>query len=152
MGNRHRGRELAFQILYQLDFNRVPIEEVFNNFLHEARGLPQVKSFARELSGGAWDRRGEIDKILGESAQHWDLKRFSAVDRAILRLGAYELLYREEIPSEVSLDECIELAKAYGGEDSSKFVNGLLDQVTKAHPRKKVLNAKPEVPKKPGPV
>lgn len=143
MGNRHRGRELAFQILYQMDFNPGPFDEVLEGFLKPARGLPQVKEFARSLSEGAWDRHLETDKILTDLAKHWDLKRFSSVDRAILRLGAYELLFRPEIPAEVSLNECVELAKEYGGEDSFKFVNGLLDQMHRIHPGDKVESAKP---------
>lgn len=143
MGNRQRGRELALQILYQVDIGKQTLQDAFNVFLANEKGLPQVKEFARELAQGAMAHREEIDALLDRHSENWDLKRFPAVDKAILRLGCFELLHRPDIPFEVTLDECVELAKDFGGDDSPKFINGLLDTIRKSTPREKVEPEKP---------
>lgn len=85
----------------------------------------------------------ESDECLRQLSQNWGLERFAAVDRAILRLGAYELLHCKEIPCQVTLNECVELAKEYGTDDSAKFVNGVLDQVRITRKPEKVEPVKP---------
>jgi N utilization substance protein B len=142
MGNRSRARELALQVLYQVEVGKQELQDAFNRFLANEKGLPQVKDFARQLAEGVLAHQEEIDAQLSKHSQNWEIQRFPAVDRAILRLGCYELLFSGEIPYEVSLDEYVELAKEYGGDDSPKFVNGLLDQVRKANPRQKTEPSK----------
>jgi N utilization substance protein B len=134
VGNRHRGRELAFQILYQMEFGAYEdMHDVFLRFLPDQAGNPQAKEFARRLAEEAWPLREGLDKVLQDAATNWDVKRFSAVDRALMRLGAFELVHRVDIPVEVTIDEVVELAKAYSGEESPRFINGVLDQVRKSH-------------------
>jgi N utilization substance protein B len=138
VGNRHRGRELAFQILFQMEQGgHSDLPEVFMQFLPEQKANPEAKEFARLLAGEAWPLREELDKTLAAVAENWDVKRFGSVDRALLRLGAYELLYRPDIPYEVTLNEAVELAKAYGTDESPAFVNGVLDMLRKRNPREK---------------
>lgn len=129
MGPRRRGRELAFQILYQMDLGRDSIEYVLRHFEDLKRAKDEARSFAQELSRGAAENLPDTDALITACAKNWDFKRLSSVDRALLRLGAYELLHRPDIPAEVTLNECIEMAKSYGTDDSPGFVNGILDQI-----------------------
>lgn len=90
---------------------------------------PEVRSFAEELIRGAITHRAAIDEVLSAHIEHWVLSRLALVDLSILRLAAYELLFHEHTPLKVVIDEAIELAKAFGGEDSGAFVNGVLDKI-----------------------
>jgi transcription antitermination protein NusB len=129
MARRSRAREVALQLLFQRDHNpqvdRSNIERFVRARLHE----PSLESFCLSLYDGVVAHQGEIDQHLAEIAENWRLPRMAAVDRNVLRLGAYELLYVPEIPPNVVLDEAIELARRYGAVDSSAFVNGVLDKL-----------------------
>ncbi|MFZ0888434.1 MAG: transcription antitermination factor NusB [Candidatus Binataceae bacterium] len=128
MGLRHLGRELALQALYQIDLSgaesRDDLARLFANFPADER----ARSFAIELVEGVRRERAALDKHLAESIENWSISRLSRVDHNILRLALFELLYRAEIPARVTMDEAIELAKRFGDRDSSRFVNGVLDQ------------------------
>jgi N utilization substance protein B len=138
VGNRHRGRELAFHILFQTEQGgHDDARDVTVRYLPTVNANPQAKEFGRDLAVAAYQVMPELDRVLQAAASNWDLKRFDSVDRAILRLGAFELLFRDDIPAEVTFDEWVEMAKEYGGNDSPKFVNGVLDAVAKANPRVK---------------
>lgn len=131
MRKRTLGRELALQILYQLDLRG---EEVFNELdecLKEAQEEPdpEVLAFARELIVGFWERSREIDGKIEAAAKNWQLKRMAVIDRNILRLATYELLYRQDIPPLVSINEAIDMAKKYSTPHSGRFVNGILDNI-----------------------
>lgn len=130
MGKRRQARELALTLLYQLEFHEKP-EEAMKAFWQERekKVLPEVKAFADELVRGTLAHRAEIDQVLADQAEHWSLSRMALLDRNILRMAVYELLWREDIPEKVTINEAIELAKTYGGQDSGKFVNGILDKV-----------------------
>ena len=94
------------------------------------RRLPaEVVRFAERLVRGAWERRVELDGLVGESSEHWKVERMPVVDRNLLRLGAYELLHPEDAPPAVVINEAVELAKRYGDADSGAFVNGVLDRL-----------------------
>jgi transcription antitermination protein NusB len=129
MARRSRAREVALQLLFQRDHNpqvdRSNIERFVRARLHE----PSLESFCLSLYDGVVAHQGKIDQHLAETAENWRLPRMAAVDRNVLRLGAYELLYVPEIPPNVVLDEAIELARRYGAVDSSAFVNGVLDKL-----------------------
>lgn len=90
---------------------------------------PPVKDFTVELVEGVWTHRQRIDEILGEYAEGWSIARMPGVDRAVLRLGIYELLWRSDVPSAVAIDEAVELAKSLSTDESPRFVNGLLGRV-----------------------
>ena len=130
---RRQARELAMQYLYQQDLAG---GEDGRPILQALASLPEVgdeslraRSFAAELAKGVLSRKEILDKKIHQYAQNWSLARIAAVDRAILRLAIYELLFREDIPPVVSINEAIDLAKNYSTSDSGRFVNGILDRV-----------------------
>ncbi len=127
MGVRRRGRELALQLLYQHELAGGEVETLTAS----SADLQEVPAAAREFAGtlvrGVLGHLPEIDSELAGQADHWRIERMAAVDRNILRLAMYELLYQPDTPVSVIIDEAIELAKRYGSERSSQFVNGVLD-------------------------
>jgi N utilization substance protein B len=123
---------VALQLLFQHDLNpRVP-RAVIERFAADRLRDPAVVPFCLALYDGVLKHRPEIDRCLASAAENWRLPRMAAVDRNVLRLGAFELLHGTETPPAVALDEAIELARRYGSADSPGFVNGVLDQVRKA--------------------
>jgi N utilization substance protein B len=132
MARRSRAREVVLQLLYQRDHNdRVDPEEV-RLFLRRRLRDKDLEAFAEGLYAGTVAHRDEIDRRLAAVAENWTVERMAAVDRNILRLGAYELLYQPDVPLRVAIDEAIELAKRYGTAESPAFVNGLLDRLASA--------------------
>jgi transcription antitermination protein NusB len=128
---RSRGREVALQLLYQYDVNprtrmgRPAVER----FVHDRLKDAAVEPFTLSLYDGVLAHAVEIDKKLGEAAANWRLPRMAAVDRNVLRIGAFELLFTPATPATVVIDEAIELARRFGAIDSSGFVNGVLDRL-----------------------
>jgi N utilization substance protein B len=127
MGVRRRGRELALQILYQHELAGTAVAEIFTAFEELQQAPAAAREFAVGLVQGVIERRAEIDGHLGGQADHWRLARMAAVDRNILRLALYELLFERDTPAAVVIDEAVEIAKRFGSERSSQFVNGVLD-------------------------
>jgi N utilization substance protein B len=129
MARRSRAREVAVQLLFQRDHNptvdRPSIERFVNNRLHD----PSLAPFCLGLYDGVVDHQADIDERLSAAAENWRLARMSTVDRNILRLGAYELLFSFDTPPAVALDEAIMLARRYGTKESPGFVNGVLDKL-----------------------
>ena len=125
---RREAREFVLSALYQREFVSRTLAEMLED---ETPGdqLPYIES----LFDGVVDRRPEIDAMLATRTVGWRFERLAAIDRNILRIGVYELLYLEEIPAEVALDEAVELAKKYGTEQARSFVNGILDRIWKEH-------------------
>jgi len=117
---RRRARELILKILFQKEF--VERVEGWN---------PVQDAYAREVLQGIEEHQVEIDQRIAERAQGWRLERLHSVDRNLLRMAIYELLYRGDVPPEVVIDEAVELAKKYGTEKSSAFINGILDRILK---------------------
>ncbi|MFQ5949240.1 MAG: transcription antitermination factor NusB [Nitrospiria bacterium] len=128
MGFRRKGRERALQVLFQTDFCRDPRKSQAS-FPVENKGVPQVQAFAKRLVEGVFQHVDEIDRMIGRYTEHWSPKRMALIDRCILRFSIFELLYLEEIPPKVTINEAIEIAKKYGNEDSGAFVNGILDHI-----------------------
>mgnify|MGYP001408188229 CR=1 FL=1 len=128
--SRRQARELAFLVLFQVDLGRVPWEEALKRILAENEELSaDARGFLAELVQGAQEHRTEIDRVLTHYSVEWPLVRMASTDRNILRLAVYELLYRSDIPVEVTVNEAVELAKRYGEDDSGKFVNGVLGTI-----------------------
>jgi transcription antitermination protein NusB len=128
MGLRHLGREFALKALYQIDLRGSSREELallFDVFKVDDR----ARKFAVALVEGIERERVALDHHLAGALEHWTIGRLSRVDHNILRIGLYELLWMSEIPARVTIDEAIELAKAYGDQDSGRFVNGVLDEL-----------------------
>jgi len=135
MSSRHLSRSVAMQSLYEWDFynKKGKVKEIVKRNIKEfAPGLKD-ESFVFQLVNGVVKRLEDIDKIIEKAAPQWPMDQISIVDRNVLRLGLYELLYakKEEVPPKVAINEAIELAKSFGGEGSGKFVNGVLGTVFK---------------------
>ncbi len=120
---------MALELVYQLDLGKRAFDREAEDYLAERAYRPEILEFASELARGCWRHRDEIDKTIADLAEHWGLSRIAAIDRNILRLGTYELLYRDDIPRKVSINEAVELAKRYSTGDSGAFVNGILDKI-----------------------
>ena len=126
MGKRRSGRELAFRLLFQCDVGGQPLEDVLEVAHQESEATEEVWSFAVELARGTWQAHPELDTIIARYAAGWTLERMANADRNLLRLALYEILYRDDIPQSVSINEAVELAKRYSTADSAKFINGIL--------------------------
>jgi N utilization substance protein B len=129
MGARTTAREAALQMLFAIDTTGNDVVQTIHDYWRETPGDPEGKSYANELVQGVITVIDELDGRISEASANWRVERMTRVDRNVLRLGVYELLYRLEVPRPVALDEAVELAKRYGSEDSRAFVNGVLDQV-----------------------
>ncbi|MFZ5626447.1 MAG: transcription antitermination factor NusB [Bacillota bacterium] len=128
---RRQGREAALQTLYQLDLSESDWQDTLVH-LAEEFALPQeAVTFARELVTGVLSCRSQLDEEIEQRSEGWPVRRMGVVDRNILRLGAFELLHREDIPPAVAVNEAVELAKRYGDKDSSRFINGILGRMLK---------------------
>lgn len=130
---RTRARELALQFLYQLDVQGDAYREALDDFLHDAlAGKPggeDAMAWSRRLVDGVRRHREEIDALLAKAARNWDLGRMAVVDRNALRIGCYELLWEDEIPMKVAINEAIELGKRFSTDASGAFINGILDRI-----------------------
>jgi transcription antitermination protein NusB len=127
MTKRSRAREVALQLLFQHDHNRNVERQEIERFVADRLNEEALRQFCLGLYDGVLARGAEIDQRLAAAAENWRLPRMAGVDRNILRLGAYELLYALDTPPAVALDEAIQLARRYGSADSPAFVNGVLD-------------------------
>jgi transcription antitermination protein NusB len=131
VGSRTRAREAALQALYQLDTSGgAPVEVLRNIVAHFGEELDaEAIRFADELVRGIQSERQTIDDVIQKASTNWKLDRMARVDRNILRLGVYEILRRGDVPVKVTLNEAVELGKKFGSEESSSFVNGVLDRI-----------------------
>jgi len=134
MGRRRDARQAVLQYHFWRDMQRGGPERM-EDFWEFLPTKPKVREFAQPLIDGMNGHLPEIDECIRRSTENYDLRRISAVDRNVLRLAIYEMLFREDIPPVVSINEAIELAKKFGGPDSGRFVNGILDRVRKELPR-----------------
>lgn len=131
MYRRSRGREVALQLLFQLDHNSRVDRAAVENFVRDRLRSEDLRAFCRTLYDGVLAHRKEIDDRLTTAAENWRVARMAAVDRNVLRLGAYEVLFAREDPPAAVIEEAIELARRYGSADSPAFVNGILDRLLK---------------------
>jgi N utilization substance protein B len=152
MRKRTRSREFALQILYERDVVSTELEEAMEDFwldrsdlalssaekmsLEDDKKEPEVREYTERLVRGVTEKLSLIDDVIERFAENWEIKRMACVDRNILRLGTYEMLFVDEIPMKVTINEAVELAKRYGEADSSKFVNGILDRIGKTECKK----------------
>src|SRR5438105_8912494 len=148
MGSRTKARECALQALYQLDTSGGEPRDVLRAILaHFEDADADTAQFAEQLVRGVQSERGRIDELIQQSSAHWKLDRMARVDRNILRLAVYEIIRRADVPLRVTLNEAIELGKKFGSEESSAFVNGVLDRI--AHARE-MASAVPKQPEREG--
>ena len=132
MTNRSRAREVALQLLFQRDHNPGVDAKAIERFIQDRLADPALQTFCRTLFDGVVGHGVEIDDRLTQAAENWRLPRMAGVDRNVLRLGAFELLFSSETPAGVALNEAIELARRFGSADSPGFVNGVLDQIRRS--------------------
>lgn len=133
-GPRHQARECALQLLFARETEAMP-ESVLGDFWDSIEAPDAARSYAEELADTVRTNVATIDKVITRYADNWRLDRMSRVDRNILRLAVSELFYQVDVPVRVTLDEAVELAKAFGGDESGRFVNGILDRVAREEAR-----------------
>lgn len=129
MGARRSGREAALQMLFQLEASSERATRVIELFWRSFEADPEGRPYADEIVTGLETRLGDVDKLITAASNNWRLERMSRVDRNLLRMSTWELLVKKDVPRAVVIDEAVELAKSYGTEDSSAFVNGVLDRI-----------------------
>jgi transcription antitermination factor NusB len=132
MRRRTKAREYVLQMLYQVDITGSSWQEILKSFWENSNlqeNSEELKDFSEQLLKGVSEHIGEIDKKISKYAANWQLDRMAFVDRNIMRLGCFELLFRQDIPPKVAINEAVELAKKYSGSESGKFVNAILDQI-----------------------
>jgi N utilization substance protein B len=129
LGKRHQARELALKVLFQLESSNDDPEEVLAYHAAEGAATPDVANFARQLIRGVIDNREKLDAILSETSEHWKLEQMAKVDRIILRIAVYEISIDKHVPTKAAINESIELAKTFSGDEAGRFVNGILGRV-----------------------
>ena len=129
MGRRRRARELAIQVLFHLEFSPDDPHGVFELICENFHSPKSVKPFSEQLVLGVCKKKKELDALITHASKNWRLERMARLDKCILRLAAFEILFMEEIPPKVSIDEAVELGKKFGSEDSGSFINGVLDNI-----------------------
>jgi N utilization substance protein B len=130
VGARSSGREAALQMLFSVEAADAAPDRVIFDFWREFPGEAEGREYADAVVVGVIREREVVDRAIAKASQHWRLERMTRVDRNVLRIGAWELLYKKDVPAPVILDEAVELAKRFGTEDSSAFVNGVLNRVS----------------------
>ena len=133
IGKRRQAREIVLKILYQIEVSDENPTTVLDSFWERNQNVnASVKDFASDLAKGILKKYEELDNIIKQKLKNWRFDRVAVIDKNILRMGIFEILYRDDIPNSVSINEAIEIAKKYGDKDSSRFVNGILDKVSKS--------------------
>jgi len=136
MGSRREARIIAFQTLYRYDFTKEPLTRLLDFSWQGADSPtqlePQIKDFAQLIISGTVQNLKEVDAKISEFLEHWDFSRVARVDLANLRISVFCLLYMQDIPAHVTIDEAIDIAKEYGSDDSYRFINGILDSIHKS--------------------
>ena len=134
MSLRRRSRIVAMQILYQIQLTAAPVSVVMERFWQSQDTSVELQPFASELVEGTTAHLEAIDTLLQDTSENWKLHRMPVVDLSILRCATYEILYLDDIDPATSINEAVEIAKSYSTPDSSKFINGVLDNIQKKHP------------------
>ena len=129
MGKRRQARALTVQVLFHMEFSPGDPDEGFRLISESFDSPPEIRTFSRQLVLGIWENREKLDKLITQSSKNWRLERMSHTDRNILRVGVFEMLFMNDIPPKVSIDEAVELGKKFGTEESGAFINGILDNI-----------------------
>jgi N utilization substance protein B len=129
LGKRRRSREFALQVLYQLEITKQGALQAMVQLRENFSPEEGEDEFAKRIVLGVTEHRQEIDRLIEERSENWRLNRMTIIDRNILRIAIFELLYCDDIPPKVTLNEAIDLGKRYGSEESGSFINGILDRI-----------------------
>jgi N utilization substance protein B len=135
LGARRKARELALQLLYQMEVNPGELEAALELFWKGIPASQPVKEFVNRIVLGVHEKRGEIDTLLAEHSEHWRLDRMDRVDKSILRMAVFEIMFCADIPVRVAMNEAVDLGKKFGAEESGAFINGILDKISKVEGR-----------------
>ena len=127
--SRRKARIAALEMLYQLDMADGDIKDITAMQFEEKNLAKDAEGFILRLVNGVWEHKREIDRLIETNAENWSVYRITLIDRNILRLAAFEMVYCPDIPFKVAIDEAIEIGKIYGAEDSGAFINGILDKI-----------------------
>ena len=131
MGRRRKAREDTLRILFRLEFENKQIEKTLDQYWKNKKASEEIKEYSTWLVNGVISDQAKIDNIIQQVSEHWRISRMALVDRNILRMAVFELLYEEKIAPAIVINEAIEIAKKYSGEEAATFVNGILDAVRK---------------------
>ena len=131
MSARRKGRELALQVLYQLDMSGESSEQALRSFADSFEHTPGAREFGEALVRGVLDQREQIDARIAQASEHWRLERLSRIDANVIRIAVYEMTTPPGLPPQIAINEAIEVARKFGTTDSAAFVNGVLDAVGK---------------------
>ena len=131
--SRRKAREIALEALYRIEVANDDAEDILKDIFSRGKPKPDIQDYAKRLVKETTVHLRDIDKIIEEVAENWKLSRIAIIDKNILRFAICEILYFDDIPPKVSLDEAIEIAKKYSTENSGRFVNGVLDKVIKVY-------------------
>jgi N utilization substance protein B len=129
LGIRRRGREFALQVLYQIDVTHREVGEALNLLWDNFASDEEATDFCERLVRGVVEHSDEINRLIEKYAEHWKISRMNQIDRNVLRIAVYELLYCNDIPPKVTMNEAIDIGKKFGSEESGAFINGVLDGI-----------------------
>ncbi|MDD8019861.1 MAG: transcription antitermination factor NusB [Acidobacteriota bacterium] len=142
MGSRRKARECALQILFQLEFSPDHLDEILKGYWAIQAVKPEVKEYTTWLVSGISGHLAEIDRTIEQVSCHWRLDRMAMVDRNILRIAVFELFFEKNLPPPIIIDEAIEIARKFSGQEAAFFVNGILDGVNKSLNKDNLENTK----------
>jgi len=129
MGKRRKARELAIQVHFHLEFSPGDPKEAFDLICEKFNSRDSIRPFSKKLVAGVCEKKEDLDRLISQASKNWRLDRMPLLDKCILRLAAFEILFMEDIPPKVSIDEAVEMGKKFGGKDSGSFINGVLDNI-----------------------
>ena len=132
MGKRSTGRKLAMQVLYQVDIRQDDIQVILDQYIRQSNSGIETQNWAEELAVNTWKNKDNIDEFIIKYAIDWDINRLNLVDKSVLRIALYELIYTDT-PYTIILNEAVELVKEFSSEESYRFVNGILGGYVEEH-------------------
>jgi N utilization substance protein B len=138
LGRRRKSREFALQVLYQLNITKQDVTQALTQFQENFLPNGEADDFLKRLVLGVTEHCAELDRLIERYSENWRLDRINLIERNLLRMALFELLYCEEIPPKVTINEAIDLGKKYGSEESGSFINGLLDRIQNEVVRKPI--------------
>ncbi|MFA6281783.1 MAG: transcription antitermination factor NusB [Candidatus Omnitrophota bacterium] len=141
---RSKAREVVVHLLYQIEMSKADYKEAFKNYLESYPQKQEVIDFSMMLIDGVMMNMPALDSLIKKYVKNWEIERMAVIDRNVLRMAAYEIIFLDEIPPKVSINEAIELAKRFGDVDSPRFVNGVLDKIYKMESKKADKGSKSE--------
>ncbi|MCP4652547.1 MAG: transcription antitermination factor NusB [Candidatus Omnitrophica bacterium] len=139
---RSKAREVSLHLLYQVEITKGDFASIFQKYIKNDPQRQEVEDFSHSIFGGVEDNLSAIDSVIKKHVKNWEIGRMAIIDRNILRIACFELLYLDEVPPKVSINEAIELAKRFGDVDSPRFVNGILDKIYKTERKDKEDNVR----------